>query len=481
MATKKLSAKEAALLRASQSLQGLQDRVGQALKNVLNGRDAQTNACAGDCCTGCGYECNGSCCNACVGKDQVWSWVRDVFDKTVVYSVSGQLYQRSYTDAAGTISFGDEVPMEVAYTPMGEASRSMCSSVTSLKEAGAAYNKKTGELTVTIIRPGLNTSKSKYYPAGVLKRDMGIFENAKMFLNHATAAEDKARPEGDVRQWVAQVGKPWAEADGRIRAKAQVIDPPFKEKLATLSEAGLLQEMGVSIRAIGYGSEAEVEESAGTKVKTTMVERLLASRSVDFVTYPGAGGQCEVLESHNPDEFDLDLATIEQLRERRPDLIDLLESNAREAVSMTKTLEQQLQEANATAAAEKLRADAATAALNEATTKAAKADAAKHLATLCETAKLPEAARTRLAEQFKEADKTEGMQAAVESMVSFIKSVAPGAATTTPSKEAAKVIGMGSDVNLEEGTEKPVKTEDIEKAFRNLGLNESEAKIAAKF
>lgn len=474
MAKVRKAVKEAMTL-ASQSLGSTADRVTTALQNILNGRGADEDPCDGSCCTGCGYECSGNCCPNCDGKNRVYCWVRDVFPASVVYSVSGQLYQRPWaSDAAGVITFGDEVPVEVAYSTIGESHREMVTSVQSLTEAGGAYNAKTGELTITVIRPGLNSSKSKFYPAAVLKRDMGIFENAKMFLNHQTDKEAKERPEGDVRQWVAQVGKPWAEADGRVRAKAKVIDPAFKEKLGTLQEAGLLHEMGVSIRAIGVGSEAEVSEAAGKTVKTMMVERLIASRSVDFVTYPGAGGQCEVLESERNDGHDLELVNVAELRERRPDLVELIESNARKAIDTMKTLEQQLQEAqaaNATAAAENTRL---TTALAEANSKNAKADAAKHLATLLEAAKLPKAAHDRILEQFKEAAAIEGMKEAIEAMKTLVESLAP----------AAKVRGMGSDVNAEESTTgapagRVVKPEEMVECFQSLGLTEVEAKIAA--
>jgi hypothetical protein len=466
------SAVAEAVLSSSQSFSGTQEKVQQALQNILNGRAADVDPCDGTCCTGCGYECPGNCCSNCVGKNSVYCWIRDIFSDKVVYSMNGDLYQRDYkVDAAGNVTLGDPIEVEVAYQTLGESHRLMAAFGCDLKEAGATYNKKTGELTLTIIKPGLNKSKSRVYPASVLKRDMSIFENAKMFTNHATSKEDSARPEGDVNQWVAQLGKPWAEADGRIRAKAKVIDPPFKEKLATLQEAGLLNEMGVSIRAIGVGSEAEVPDGESS-VKANLVERLVACRSVDFVTFAGAGGQCEVLESDRSDEFDFELMTLEQLKERRQDLVDLIESNAREVVLVNKTLEQQLQEANAAlAAANAKNADLETKVTeSEAATK--KATAAAKLKELLEASKLPEKAKERLTAQFKEAVTVDGMEAAIQSEKDYIASLGTSTAPKT------KVTNLGKETNESDGGDKDKKPNLVE-SFMGLGLTEAQAKVAA--
>jgi hypothetical protein len=473
-AKKTAEAIKEAVLSSSQSFSGTQQKVQQALSNVLNGRAASVDPCDGTCCTGCGYECAGNCCSNCVGKNSVYCWIRDIFTDKVVYSTNGDLYQRDYkVDAAGNVTFGDALEVEVAYKPLGESQRLLAPFGCDLKEAEASYNKKTGELTLTIIKPGLNKSKTRYYPATVLKRDMGIFENAKMFTNHATKTEDTARPEGDVNKWVAQIGKPWAESDGRIRAKAKVIDPPFKEKLATLQEAGLLNEMGVSIRAIGVGSEADVPDGSET-VKTNMVERLIAARSVDFVTFAGAGGQCEVLESDRSDEFDFELMTIEQLRERRQDLVELIESNAREEVAKVKTLEQQLQEANAALAAEKEKSAALETKVSESESTAKKATAAAKLKELLEAAKLPKPAADRIASQFKEAVTIDGMEAAIQAEKDYIAAIAPAAGGGS-----TKVTNMGKKTNENDESDKDAKKPNLVESFQAFGLTEAQAKIAA--
>ena len=158
--------------------------------------------------------------------------------------------------------------------------------------AEATYDKPGGIVTLTVIKPGFNKSKRRYYPAETLKRDYRVFEGAKMFADHATAEEERRRPEGSVKDWVASVKDLWVDGDGTVRATAAVIDPAFRGKLENLAKHDKLGEMGVSIRAAGEARETEVEGRP-----TQYIERLLTARSVDFVTYPAAGGGVDMLES----------------------------------------------------------------------------------------------------------------------------------------------------------------------------------------
>jgi hypothetical protein len=159
--------------------------------------------------------------------------------------------------------------------------------------ATASYNATKGELTITVIKPG--TSKNnRHYPAAVLKRSAKIFEGARMFADHQTDSEVKARPEGSVNQWVATLTKTWAEADGTIKGAAVVIDPVFKTKLENLARAGCLNQMGISIRATGRYSDTP--GPGGSK----LIESLDSCRSVDFVTFAGAGGSVDAIESFTP-------------------------------------------------------------------------------------------------------------------------------------------------------------------------------------
>lgn len=338
--------------------------------------------------------------------------------------------------------------------------RAMAREVITLTEG--AYDSSKGILTLKVIESGFNKSGKRFYPADVLARDHKIFEGAKMFTNHQTDGEAAARPEGDVNNWVASMGKVWPAADGGLMAEAKVFDPTFRGKLQGLQEQGLLKDMAVSIRALGTQSSREIEGR-----KTNYIESLMSARSVDFVANAGAGGQVLAMESASLDENDVDLVTEADLRQRRPDLVDIIESQIKEKL-MTDVEIKALQEAKA-----KSDADLATALtqLKEATDKAAlqesaakKVVAQAELSKLLTESKLPEVAVNRLKAQFKEASEIAGMKEAVDAEKQYIASL-------IDKKNGSSHNGTGTEVK--EGAV------DLVKSYMSLGMSESEAKIAA--
>jgi hypothetical protein len=325
-----------------------------------------------------------------------------------------------------------------------------------------AYNPTNGELTVTVIRPGFNKSKGRFYPKSTLVRDHKVFEGAKMFADHQTEADSRQRPEGSINNWVAQVKSTFVEEDGTIKAKAAVIDPPFKAKLDLLHEKGLLNEMGVSIRASGIATRQDVE---GTP--TNYVESFLSCRSVDFVTFAGAGGLVEAIESASSEE-DVELLSEEDLRKRRPDLVSAIEARVKEEVEKMKTVEEQLNEANAALATEKAKTQTLETQIAESEKTSRKATAAAELSKLLTEAKLPKPAEDRIRSQFKEAEKVEGMKEAIASEQEYIRSITP----------AKGVKNLGGKDNIQEGSDE--KKVNLVESFQRMGLSEAEAKIAAQ-
>jgi hypothetical protein len=454
------------VLSSSDSLDALKDQVRKALQDTACVCDPMAESC--QCAEGGRCSC-----------DDMWCWIQDIFSDRVVYSLASKLYARNYTKGAdGAITLSAPTAVEIAYKAIGESHREIVRETVQLKEAQPAYDKTTGRLTLTLIESGFNTSKSKYYTKKALKTGHQIFEGAKMFVNHQTEAEKKARPEGSVNDWAGQVDKTWVEeaATGKtvMRGSAVIIDPPFKEKLETLQEAGLLNEMGVSIRAIGSGQEADIPLAEGGTARAIAIDEFVKARSVDFVTYAGAGGRCEVLES-DTDEFDIELADSDALRRARPDLVELIESTARGDSNMQKTAEQQLAEAIAEKNAANARATAAETQLAEATKLTKRTTATAALTTLLEKAKLPAVAQERLKKQFEAAESDTGMAEAVEAERKYIAKVA-----------GVKVTDLGETDNEVEEVEETAgekggkKKYDFVESFVAMGLTEAEAKIAAK-
>jgi len=145
-----------------------------------------------------------------------------------------------------------------------------------LVEAKADYE-------IKLIAPGKGSSA--FYPADVLKRDgPKVFRaGTHVYLNHATAAEEAARPEGDVRNLAgvltsaAEYRETHAKGPG-LYARMKV----FADHAQTVEEKA--PHVGMSIRASG------VAESGKQRDGLPVLKELTAAESVDVVTRAGAGG-----------------------------------------------------------------------------------------------------------------------------------------------------------------------------------------------
>jgi hypothetical protein len=392
-----------------------------------------------------------------------YAWVMDVFPMYAVYSMEGNTFMvQWHRDANDKIVLGEPFPVQQSWVTVDapfpqddeeqESLRVAVSHLEQLRES--AYNKTNGELTIRVIQPGFNKAKTRMYPSETLKRDFGVFKGAKMFVDHQTEAQEEAQPEGSVHNWVATLNNVWCEEDGTIMGTAAVIDPGFKTKLETLADKNLLTEMGVSIRAIG---EATTQESDGHEYRN--VESFLAARSVDFVTYAGAGGAVLAIESSSlVDENDVDLMSVATFRTRRPDIVSIIEKQTKETIM--KSLEVQLKEAQ-----DQLKAANDKLAAQEKAAKIAEANAG--LTKLLSESKLPEVAVNRMRAQFKDATTTDGMKEAITAEVDYIKSLTP----------VAKHNGADDNGTVTESDNKKV---NLEESFALLGLPAEQCKIAAK-
>jgi hypothetical protein len=141
-----------------------------------------------------------------------------------------------------------------------------------------------GTALMKLIKAGWGSSG--YYPADVLKRDgpTVFVSGTKQYWNHATAAEEAARPEGDLNALAAELisDARWQEgpAGPGLYADAQVFSP-YQEAVNELAP-----HIGVSIRATGRAIQGEAEGKKGP-----IITALTAAKSVDLVTEAGAGGQ----------------------------------------------------------------------------------------------------------------------------------------------------------------------------------------------
>ena len=204
----------------------------------------------------------------------------------------------------------------------------------------------------------------------------------------------------------------------------------MQEKLATLRDKKMLPEMGVSINAVGAASEATIE---GTK--TNYIERIARGRSVDFVTEAGAGGLVEMYEADK--DIDIDFVSLATFKERRPDLVQEIETSVKNKVMKEVRTQMELEDENKT-----LKESNATLTAENESLKTEKATAEK-ASRIAETkalvdkalseADLPEPAKAKILERFKDAEKADGLTEAIEAEKTYIAKVT----------EAGKVKGMG--------------------------------------
>ena len=102
------------------------------------------------------------------------------------------------------------------------------------------------------------------------------------------------------------------------------------------------------------------------------------------------------------------------------------------------------------------------------------AEADKTLKKLLEESKLPKKAQERILAQFKDAVTDEGMKEAVESMVKFMKEVAPDQVTDLGGGDGDTGDGAGDEAKAKADREVRVGR------FQRMGLSEAEAKVAAE-
>ena len=291
----------------------------------------------------------------------------------------------------------------------------------------AKYDK--GMANITVIKAGFNSSKDRYYPLDTLVRDHKVFEGLKMYADHPSEFDESNRPERSIRDWVATLKNVHMEKDNVV-GEAVIVEPWMQEKLATLRDKGMLGDMGISINAVGAATEATIEGQ-----KTNYIERIARGRSVDFVTEAGAGGLVEMYEAER--DVDVDFITLTTLKERRPDLVKEIETTIKNTLfkeaKNKMELENQvkeLQESNATLTTE----------ITNLKTEKETAEKAKLLAETKATveaavakAVLPDLAKTRILERFKDAVNAEGLEEAIKAEQDYIAAIT----------ESGKVKGMG--------------------------------------
>lgn len=191
-----------------------------------------------------------------------------------------------------------------------------------LREAKADYE-------IKLIAPGKGSTA--FYPAEVLKRDgPKVFTaNTHVYLNHPTAAEEAARPEGDVANLAGVL------TSDAVYHESHAKGPGLYARMKVFADhAQMVEEkaphVGMSIRAFGQ------QESGKTKEGVPVLKELTAAESVDVVTRAGAGGMilteaARTAANQSEEVSDMDAAELTRLQESNKKLLErALRSDAKE-------------------------------------------------------------------------------------------------------------------------------------------------------
>jgi hypothetical protein len=301
-----------------------------------------------------------------------------------------------------------------------------------------------GTAYLKLIAPGWGSSG--YYGKELLERDgpKAFPAGTKNFWNHPTAAEEAARPEGDLNG-VASILTEDARYDAAgpagpgLYARAKVFEH-FRQPVNELAP-----HIGMSIRAMGEARTGKAEGKSGQ-----IIEKLTKGQSVDYVTEPGAGGKVlQLFEAARSPQI--------QLQEDATDM---------DAAELKK-----LQESNAALQAE-------TRKLRE---RMAISDAATEARTILSAMALPEAVKDRVAARcVSSAALTEaGELDVIKFREAVQKEAADEAAYISKVTGGANPRGVGSAQVIEPAKIHESATASIVQNFMDMGYDEKTAKSMA--
>lgn len=178
-----------------------------------------------------------------------------------------------------------------------------------------------GDYRVEFISHGTTRDGRRYYPKQVLETaaKAGIFDGAKMYLNHSDPSSDAKRGHRDLRDWGATIKAGTVEVvEGNVRA---VCHAHLQEARAILDDPVAKQSVGLS-----HDSYVKMSKKRIDGKDMQVIESIESCNSVDFVPTGNANGRVLEAASAEGVEADMDLTslTAEQLKEARPDLYEQL-------------------------------------------------------------------------------------------------------------------------------------------------------------
>jgi hypothetical protein len=303
---------------------------------------------------------------------------------------------------------------------------------------------RTGVSKIKIIAPGWGSSG--YYSPEVLQRDgPKVFtKGLKMYWDHPTTTEEAQRPERSLKDLAGEfISDATYQENGKSGPGLYGDAKIFESYQKPVNE--LAPHIGVSIRALGKAENGQADGKKGP-----IISEISAARSVDFVTTAGAGGKV--------------LGLFESARQQRATNPATEENMPAEKTDEMKAVEAQLAEAQKQLAT-----------FQEA--KVLTEGRAVIVSTLSEVKDLPEMSRSRLTESVKpvvkdgaldaEATKIHAQEAAKAEM-SYLAGL----------MKSGVITGMGGAEP--QGPKPEVIQAQLEEGFKEMGMSEKAAKVAAQ-
>lgn len=265
-------------------------------------------------------------------------------DRVVVCTPQdGQLWELTYKDTGTEIQFGQpsEVKIEIVKEKILEHNRKIEKNSRpnmtiegerlSFRLREDVFNEadfdKSGDLVIVIIEAGANFNKRRYYPKKTLQESADIYAGLKMYLDHPTDAEEAAKPERSIEDWLSTIKESWYE-DGMVLGRVHIHKPWLKE---AMKDPVFRQEIGVSINASG---RAHVGEIDGQQMQ--IMDAISSAKSVDWVTEAGARGRVlQLMESAKIEQEhkEIENMNIKEFKEKHAELYKQIETDIRENLS----------------------------------------------------------------------------------------------------------------------------------------------------
>ena len=344
-----------------------------------------------------------------------------------------------------------------------------------------------GTIPIKIIDPGWGSSG--YYSREVLQQAANARVYAaglQMYWNHPSKSDEKERPERDLRDLAGVLTEDarWDEHGPKgpgVYARAKVFSA-YRDAVA---------EMGPYIGLSHYvWGESKTGEAEGKK--GDIITRIVAARSVDFVTVPGRGGAiAEAFRAARPpeptDEQKTEAGksmvgekpeklTLESVRKEHPEIVEALRQEIENSAAMKEAQAQQekaLKEAKTALEA----AQAENARLKEAQLLV---EAKTFVEAKVKDAKIPDLTKARIVESLAKAPVVKDGKIDETAYAAKIEAAIKSEAEYLAKLGAGRVEGMGAGASG--GQTKTLEETDKElvAGFMKLGMTEAEAKAAVK-